>query len=134
MRLARTASNLTAMAAAGLVVACQSSGPGNLTLKSSEPALPAMEQIALAASNCWFKSNDREFRAYRIAPELNSFSGRPRILIVPRSNPEDRPLAVVEGEGNPATISAYGPLLADPVGNRMVADLRRWNDGSSACT
>ena len=75
---------------AGLLSACQTSGPGNLTLQSSKAALPAMEHIALAANKCWFKSNDRRFSAYRIAPELNSFSGRPRILIVPRARPEDR--------------------------------------------
>ena len=119
--------------AAGVLAACQTAGPGNLTLQSSKAALPAMERIALAANKCWFKSNDRGFSAYRIAPELNSFSGRPRSLIVPRARPEDRPLAVVEGQGSPATLSAYGPLFADSLGNRMAADLRRWNNGSSAC-
>ncbi|MCP5001037.1 MAG: hypothetical protein GY933_20420 [Hyphomicrobiales bacterium] len=120
--------------ATGLLSACQTAGPGNLTLKSSDAALPAMERIALAASNCWFKSRDRSFSAYRIAPELNSYSGRPRILIVPRNRPEDRPLAVVEGQGSPATIIAYGPLLSDPTGTRMAADIKRWTGGSSACT
>jgi hypothetical protein len=119
--------------AAGMLAACQTAGPGNLTMQSSKAALPAMEHIALAASECWFKSNDRRFSAYRIAPELNSFSGRPRILIVPRSAPEDRPLAVVEGQGSPATISAYGPLFTDSLGTSMAADLRRWNSGSTAC-
>lgn len=119
--------------AAGLLAACQTSGPGNLTLQSSEAALPAMEHIALAANKCWFKGTDSQFSSYRIAPELNSHSGRPRILIVPRARPEDRPLAVVEGQGSPATISAYGPLFGDPLGNRMAADLKRWNGGSSAC-
>ncbi|MEM6464061.1 MAG: hypothetical protein AAF724_19305 [Pseudomonadota bacterium] len=119
--------------AAIFVTGCQTAGPGGFTLSSTQAALPAMEPIALAASECWFKSGDRNFTAYRIAPELDSYSGRPRILIVPRARPEDRPLAVVEAEGDPATISAYGPLLAGPVGNRMAADIRRWNSGSSAC-
>ena len=119
--------------AAVLLSACQTSGPGNLALSSTDAALPTMERIALAARNCWFKSGDRTFSAYRLAPELNSYSGRPRILIVPRNRPEDRPLAVVEGQGDPATISAYGPLLSDPSGNRMADDIRRWTGGSSAC-
>lgn len=120
--------------AAGFLSACQTSGPGSLTVTSSDAALPAMERIALAARNCWFKSGDRSFSAYRLAPELSSYSGRPRILVVPRNSPEDRPLAVVEGQGDPATISAYGPLLSEPAGNRMAADIRRWTGGSSACT
>lgn len=119
---------------AALLTACQTSGPGNLTVKSPDAALPAMERIAVAASNCWFKSRDRGFRGYRLAPELNSFSGRPRILIVPASRPQDRPLAVVEGQGSPATISAYGPLMSDPVGSRIAADVRRWSGGNNACT
>ncbi|MEX3009414.1 hypothetical protein [Hoeflea sp. TYP-13] len=134
MRALRQGLTATAtLVAAGLLTACQTSGPGNLTLKSSEAALPTMERIALAASKCWFKSGERSFRAYRLAPELNSFSGRPRILIVPRNRPEDRPLAVVEGEGNPATVNAYGPLLFEATGSRMTADIKRWTSGSTAC-
>ncbi|WP_136656930.1 hypothetical protein [Nitratireductor sp. XY-223] len=121
---------------AGLLSACQTGGPGpgGVTVKSSDSALPAMERIAVSASNCWFKSGDRGFRAYRLAPELNSFSGRPRILIVPANRPQDRPLAVVEGQGSPATISAYGPLMSDPVGNRIAADVRRWSGGAKSCS
>lgn len=92
-----------------------------------------MERIARAASRCWFKSGDKRFRAYRLAPELNSFSGRPRILLVPASRPEDRPLAVIEATGDPATIEAYGPLMSASVGNRMAADIRNWAGGSTAC-
>ncbi len=42
-----------------------------------------MERVALGANGCWFKAKDPAFADYRLAPELNSFSGRPRILIVP---------------------------------------------------
>ena len=132
MRSSRSAAAMPVLA--GLLAACQTSGPGDLTVKSSDPALPAMERIAVAASTCWFKSGDRGFRGYRLAPELNSFSGRPRILIVPANRPQDRPLAVVEGQGSPATISAYGPLMSDPVGNRIAADVRRWSGGNKSCT
>lgn len=125
-----------AVALAGLLLGgCQSSapGPGNQTAKASDRALTAMERITRAASRCWFKSGDKRFRAYRLAPELNSFSGRPRVLLVPANRPEDRPLAVIEAEGDPATIQAYGPLMSDPVGNRMATDIKSWAGGSTAC-
>lgn len=125
-----------ALALVSLVLSgCQSPspGPGNQTAKASDRALTAMERIALAASRCWFKSGDKRFRAYRLAPELNSFSGRPRILLVPAARPQDRPLAVIEATGDPATIEAYGPLMSAPVGNRMATDVKSWAGGSTAC-
>ncbi len=64
-----------------------------------------MERVALGANSCWFKSGDAAFKNYRLAPELNSFSGRPRILIVPRKSPEARPLAVIQAEGQPARLA-----------------------------
>ncbi len=118
-----------------LLAGCQSSapGPGSQTASAPDRALTAMERIARAASKCWFKSGDRRFRAYRLAPELNSFSGRPRILLVPANRPQDRPLAVIEAEGDPAVIQAYGPLMSAPVGNRIAADIKNWAGGSTAC-
>ncbi|MCR9134986.1 MAG: hypothetical protein NXI27_03275 [Alphaproteobacteria bacterium] len=121
---------------AGLILSgCQSStpGPGDQSAVSSDRALTTMERIARAASRCWFKSGDKRFRPYRLAPELNSFSGRPRILLVPASRPEDRPLAVIEAQGDPATVQAYGPLMSAPVGNRMATDIKSWAGGSTSC-
>ena len=43
---------------------------------------------------------------------LNSYSGRPRILVVPASNPGGRPLLVVHAEGNPAKVEVFGPLMS----------------------
>lgn len=116
---------------------CQSSGkpgPGGLAFSSSKAALPTMERVAIAANNCWFKSGDSSFKPYRLAPELNSFSGRPRILVVPGNNPGGRPLLVVHAEGNPAKVEAFGPLMGNSVGNRIASDVRRWADGQSACS
>lgn len=117
------------------MVGCQSAepGPGELQLAGDKAALPTMERIALAASRCWFKSGEATFRPYRLAPELNSFSGRPRILIVARDSPESRPLAVIQAEGAPAAVHAFGPLMSEPAGNRMAADLKRWAAGGDAC-
>jgi hypothetical protein len=65
--------------------------------------------------------------------ELNSFSGRPRILVVHRNSPESRPLLVVQAEGNPAKLDAFGPLMSEPVGARIATDVRRWAAGGKGC-
>lgn len=123
------------LALSAALAGCQSAepGPGELKFASDKAALPTMERIALAANRCWFKSGDAAFRPYRLAPELNSFSGRPRILIVARDSPESRPLAVIQAEGSPAAVHAFGPLMGEPAGNRIAADLKRWGAGSDAC-
>lgn len=96
-------------------------------------ALPTMERVALAANACWFKSGDAVFKNYRLAPELNSFSGRPRILAVPRHSPESRPLLVVQAEGSPARLDAFGPLIDGPDGARIKQDIVRWANGAKNC-
>jgi hypothetical protein len=116
---------------------CQSKGkpgPGSLAFSSEKAALPTMERVAIAANNCWFKSGDSSFKPYRLAPELNSYSGRPRILVVPASNPGGRPLLVVHAEGNPAKVEAFGPLMSHSAGNRIAGDVRRWADGQTSCS
>lgn len=118
------------LATAALVSACQSAPPAP---KASTAALPTMERIALGANSCWFKSGDAAFSAYRLAPELNSFSGKPRILVVPRRSPESRPLLVVQAEGQPAKLSAFGPLMDEPVSSRIATDVKRWAAGGKGC-
>ncbi|CAN7385101.1 hypothetical protein LJR098_003263 [Rhizobium sp. LjRoot98] len=121
----------TAGSIAVLLAGCQSSKPP--TPAQNTAALPTMERIALGANACWFKSGDAAFKAYRLAPELNSFSGRPRILIVKRNSPESRPLAVVQAEGHPARLQAFGPLFSETVGARMTTDIKRWAAGGTGC-
>lgn len=134
MRLARTSLLVPAalFGAALLVSGCQS-GRSPAPSAPGRAALPTMERVALGANACWFKSGDAAFRAYKLAPELNSFSGRPRILVVPAHSPEARPLLVVEAEGNPARVSTYGPLLNDASAGRINADVGRWAAGGSGC-
>ncbi|MDK1373045.1 MULTISPECIES: hypothetical protein [unclassified Sinorhizobium] len=131
-----SSARLTALACAAasftLVAGCQSNRPA--TPAASSAALPTMERVALGANGCWFKSGDPAFKAYRLAPELNSFSGRPRILIVPRKSPEARPLAVIQAEGHPARLQAFGPLLSESVGTRITTDVRRWAAGDEGCS
>ncbi len=120
-----------AAAIAALLSGCQSA-PEPAPVRNVA-ALPTMERIALSANACWFKSGDAAFKSYRLAPELNSFSGRPRILLVKRNNPEARPLAVIQAEGHPAKVDAFGPLFSEPVGARMTGDIKRWMAGEKGC-
>ncbi|RFB93884.1 hypothetical protein B5K08_12180 [Rhizobium leguminosarum bv. trifolii] len=131
MRAYVTIANAALLAAlAAMAAACQStpapSGP-------NRAALPTMERVALGANACWFKSGDPAFAAYKLAPELNSFSGRPRILLVHKGSPESRPLLVVQAEGSPARLQAFGPVMSEPVAGRIAADVNRWSAGNKAC-
>ena len=121
---------LAALAAA--LTACQSK-QAPPAASASRAALPVMERVALGANACWFKSRDAAFAGYRLAPELNSFSGRPRILVVPAHSPEARPLLVVEAEGNPARLAAYGPLMGSANAARISTDVNRWAAGGQGC-
>ncbi|OYR25271.1 putative lipoprotein [Brucella pseudogrignonensis] len=87
----------------------------------------------MGANSCWFKSNDKDFRGYAFAPELNSFSGRPRMLVVPARNLAGRPLLVVQAEGNPARIEAFGPMMQQGHSSRISADINRWASGQKGC-
>ncbi|CAK08097.1 hypothetical protein ACCS54_11940 [Rhizobium johnstonii] len=119
---------LTALAA--MVAACQTPAPTG----PNRAALPTMERVALGASACWFKSGDPAFAAYKLAPELNSFSGRPRILLVHKGSPESRPLLVVQAEGSPSRLQAFGPMMQEPVAGRITTDVNRWSGGNKACS
>ncbi|MGF9567325.1 hypothetical protein [Neorhizobium sp. JUb45] len=132
MRLRTYAASGILVATLGLLAGCQSDKKPAAS-SPQRAALPTMERVAVAANTCWFKSNDPAFRDYRLAPELNSFSGRPRILAVPRHSPESRPLLVVQAEGSPARLDAFGPLMQGPAGGRIKADVLRWAAGGTGC-
>ena len=92
-----------------------------------------METVAIAAHKCWFASKDPAFKPYRFANELNSMSGQPRFLLVPAKNYGGRPLLVVQAPGSSPKVDAFGPLLSEPLGARISADLRRWTTGDTTC-
>lgn len=117
-----------------LLAACQSKGPEVvLSQPGKSAALRKMEKVALAAHTCWFASKDPAFRAYRMSNELGSFSGRPRFLVVPARNMEQRPVLVVQSEGTAARVETFGPLLDGPLGSRISADVNRWAAGDPSC-
>ena len=117
-----------------MLTACQSSTTPASGAGGKSTALRNMEQVAIAAHRCWFAGNDPAFRDYSFANELNSFSGRPRFLLVPRGDYGGRPLLVVQAEGVAGTVTSFGPLMDGPSGTRISADIRRWSAGGTDCT
>ncbi|MBC7313093.1 MAG: hypothetical protein H5U11_11415 [Rhizobium sp.] len=113
------------------LVSCQSEPKTPPT--QGQSALDVMERVAVGANNCWIKSGDPAFKAYSMAPELNSFSGKPRILLVRKGSSDIRPLLVVQAEGKPARLDAFGPMMSEPVAARIAADVRRWSGGAKGC-
>jgi hypothetical protein len=123
---------MIAMAAAALA-SCQS-GPKTPPAPSGKSAsLQAMEQVAIAAHKCWIASKDPAFKTYRMANELNSFTGTPRFLLVPAKHYGGLPLLVVQARGHSRQVEAFGPLLDQPLGARIRSDVTRWQNGSSDC-
>lgn len=118
-----------------LAQGCQSAPPAAVATAASgkSAALRNMEPVAIAAHRCWFASGDPAFLGYSFANELDSHSGRPRFLIVPRSDYGGRPLLVVQAEGAQGNITAFGPMLDQPVGSRVQADIARWRTGATGC-
>ena len=126
--------NLTLAAALTVTIAgCQSGNVQSKAASGKSASLLAMEQVAIAAHKCWFASRDPQFRAYRMANELNSFSGQPRFLLVPADDFGGKPLLVVQARGNSSRVEIFGPLLGEPLGARIGADVNRWTSGNGAC-
>jgi hypothetical protein len=122
---------LIAVAGAGLW-SCQSKPVAKPSVTSAS-ALDVMEKVAVSANRCWFKSGDPAFKAYGFAPELTSFSDRPRILLTRKGSADIRPLLVVQAEGRPARLSAFGPLMNEPISGRISKDVQRWSVGQAGC-
>lgn len=122
------------VASAGLA-GCQSasSRPAAAPSSGKSASLRVMEQVSVAAYRCWFDSNDPDFRDYSFANELNSFSGRPRFLLVPKREYGERPLLVVQAEGASAKVEVFGPLMGGPEGARIAGDVQRWAGGEDGC-
>jgi hypothetical protein len=127
-----------ALIATILVLAgCQSdvlaSAKGGRSRPGDDSALSTMERIAVAAQKCWFSGKDAAFKGLRLSPELSSHSGKPRILAVPGKNIGGLPKLVIEATGNPAKLSAFGPLMDSEHAARIAQDVMRWAGRNTSC-
>lgn len=128
LALAGLAASLLALSA------CQSGkGPANPGGSGKSASLRVMEQVAIAAHKCWIASKDPAFRSYSMANELNNFGGTPRFLLVPKNNYGGKPLLVVQARGNSSEVEVFGPMMGEPVGARIGADVSRWKSGDGSC-
>ncbi len=123
------------VALASSLVACTQGKNVNLTSSARQTPQALMVSVAKQAQACWFKGNDPALRPYKLASEVNSFSGKPRILIVPRNNPAGLPKLVAQAErqSGRTSFTTFGPLLDTKDGPRLKANLNAWARGSSAC-
>ncbi|MDG4894786.1 hypothetical protein P9272_14530 [Mesorhizobium sp. WSM4976] len=132
MRL--TIARLALLAVSGLALAsCQSSPKTTPVASGKSASLLAMEQVAISAHKCWIASKDPAFKAFQMANELNSYSGTPRFLLVPAKHYGGKPLLVVQAQGNSSRVDVFGPLMNEPLGARISADIARWQAGNPSC-
>ena len=129
------------LALCSVFAACQTGEPAsNQSLNTKTSPTDAVAFIARAAQTCWFKSKGPTFSDMRMSDEVNSAAGRPRILLVKRSDPNGLPLLVIHAEkrgsassGTYTNIQTFGPLLQTKHGKRIASDVTRWSTGNSNC-
>lgn len=131
MRSALQVFAVVALSAAALS-SCQSASSSSAASVGTA-ALPVMERITTGANACWFRTKDPAFAEYKMAPELNSFSGKPRLLLVAKHSPESRPALVIMAEGDPARLQAFGPLMTSAMHAKITAGVNHWARGNSGC-
>jgi len=96
-------------------------------------AVGVLQNINKRALTCWIKSGDKDFEGFALVPELDTRSGRPRILIVKNGQAQGLPQMVIEASGNPVKINTYGPLTQQRLSGRINSDIIAWNTGRTGC-
>ena len=113
-----------------LLAACQSSAPVVSDAPASNEAHQLARRIGETIGRCWFAANETAFAGYIYSPEPNAVT--PRVLIVRKDQPAERPVLVVEARSATA-VASYGPLLDTPNSARIRSDLDRWAKGGDSC-
>lgn len=126
----RMATMLALILCLTLLAACQSTDPSQ-QVPATKEAQALARKTGETIGRCWFADSETAFAGYIYSPEPNAV--RPRVLIVPKEQPAERPVLVIEASGATSLVS-YGPLLDTPVAERIRADLDRWSKGGESCT
>ncbi len=125
-----------AAALATTLTTCTTGAPDYLEYAAYQDTNTVATRIAERVGACWFSGGNGAFSRFAYAPELNSFSGKPRILVVPKADPAGLPQLVIEiSTGSQATVvKLFGPLLATARGTAIQRDVERWADGGTDCS
>ena len=120
-----------------LLASCQSRGPARdyAEFPSNQDAVTTASGITDQMRQCWFGDARGAFAAYSYAPELNSFSGRPRVLVVEKTDPTGLPKLVVEATSSErgSSVKLFGPLMASAEAVSISRDIERWAGGATGC-
>ena len=115
---------------------CQTSPPKDFAeFRSSQDPATIASHIADNVRACWFPGGRPAFAEFSYAPELNSYAGRPRILIVEKSHPGGLPKLVIEATQaeRGTSVKLFGPLMASAEAPAISRDVQRWAGGSAGC-
>lgn len=129
--LTRKAGKLAPIWCIVLLSACQSSPAPAPQATASNEAHALARRVGETIGRCWFAAGETAFAGYIYSPEPNAV--QPRVLIVPKAQPAERPVLVVEATSG-ASVQTYGPLLETPNAARIRADLDRWAKGGTNCS
>lgn len=127
-----------AAAAAFLVLAgCKTSSEPTdyMLLHANQDPVTVASRIAGHVGNCWFDGSRSAFAEYSYTPELTSYSNRPRVLIVRKSDPNGLPVLVIEAskKNRGADVKLFGPLMATDEADAIYRDVGRWAGGAREC-
>jgi hypothetical protein len=122
-------------ALAFLLAACQTAPKDYAEFRSGQDAMTTAARIAENVGACWFSGDRTAFADYSYAPELTSYSNRPRVLIVPADDPAGLPVLIIEAsrEDRETRVKLFGPLMASAEATPIARDVERWAGGSSGC-
>jgi hypothetical protein len=126
----------SAVAALALAVpACQTAPKDYAEFGSRQDPVTTAARIAENVGACWFADSRVAFADYSYAPELTSYSGRPRVLIVPADDPAGLPVLVMEAsrEDRETRVKLFGPLMASAEASAITRDVERWASGATGC-
>lgn len=118
------------------LASCQSDGAKDyVDFRSHQDPVTTASRIAENVGECWFGGDREGFAEYSYAPELTSYSNRPRVLIVPKHEPHGLPVLVIEAsrEDRETRVKLFGPLMGGNEARAIARDVERWAGGSTDC-